>query len=83
MRTQRHDHVHFGADAFDETANLVQVTWHVEHAVHRAKNVDPRPRAVFPLLLGRHAALGHSKLSEDPCHRAIGGFPLILVDGAR
>jgi hypothetical protein len=33
--------------------------------------------------LGRHPALGHAELGEDPGHRAVGAFPLVLVDGAR
>jgi hypothetical protein len=60
-----------------------QVGGHVEHAVHRAEDVDARLRALLGLLLLRHAALGHAELGEEPGHRAVGAFPLVLVDGAR
>jgi hypothetical protein len=83
MRAQREHHVDLGADAFDQAADLGQIGRHVEGAVHRAEDVDARFGILLALLLGRHPALGHAEFGEDPGHRAVGGLPLILVDGAR
>ena len=83
MGAQRHHHVDHAADAFDQTADLVQVRGHVEDPVHRAQDVHARLVTGFALFLDRHPALGLAELGKDPCHCAIGALPLILVDRAR
>ncbi len=83
VRAKRHHHVDLGADAFDQAPDLVQVGRHIEGAVHRPEDVHAGGIALFAFLLGRHPALGHAELGEDPGHRPVGAFPLILVDGAR
>ena len=83
MRAQRHDHVHIGADALDQAADLVQVRRHVEHAIHRPQNVHAGPRTGGARCFGRHPPLGHAEFGEDPGHRPVGRLPLILINGAR
>ena len=83
MGAKRHHHVDLGPDPLDQTADLVQVRRHVEGAVHGPKDVDAGLLALGTRLLGRHPALGHPELGEDPGHRPVGGLPLVLVDGAR
>ena len=82
MRAQRHDHVDDSADPLDQPANLMQVRRHVKRAIHRPKDVDARGITVLALFLGRHPALGHAEFSENPGHRPVRRFPLILVNGA-
>ena len=83
VRTQRHHHVHVGADPFDETPDFREVGGHVERAVHRPEDVHARLCAVLAFLFGRHPALGHAEFGEEPRHRAVGGLPLIFVDRTR
>ena len=83
MAAQGHDHVDLGPDPFDQPSDLVQIRWHVKGAIHRPKDIDPWCRTFFARLFGRHAPLGHAELGKDPGHRAVGAFPLILIDGAR
>ena len=83
MGAQRHDHVHIGPDAFDETANFVQIAGHVEHAIHRPKDIDARARTFRAGGFMRHPAFGHAKFGEDPGHRPVGAFPLIFINRAR
>ena len=40
---QGQHHVDLRADAFDQTADLVQIRRHVEHAVHRPKDIHAGP----------------------------------------
>ena len=83
VRAQGHHHVDLGPDALDQTADLVQVRRHVEHAVHRPQDVDARLVLRQTLGLGRHPALGHPELGKDPGHRPVGTLPLIFINGAR
>ena len=83
MRTKRHDHIHVRADAFDQPPKFGEVRGHVERAIHRAKDVHARLGALFPLGFLGHTTLGLTELGKEPCHRAVGGFPLVFVDGAR
>ena len=81
MRAQREHHVHFAAHAFDQAADLRQVRRHVEGAILRPDDVDERLFALFPHLGRRH--LLRAEFLPQPGQRAVGGLPLILIDGAR
>ena len=82
MRAQRHDHIHSRTNPLDQPANFMQVGWHIERAIHRPKDVDAGGLAFVPLFLGRHPAFGHAKFGENPGHRPVGTFPLILINRA-
>jgi hypothetical protein len=83
VAAQRHHHVDLAADAFDEAADLGEVEGMLNVPYIGPRMLTRGARALLALLLGRHPALGHAELGEDPGHRAVGAFPLVLVDGAR
>ena len=79
VRAQREHHVHLAADPFHQAADLGEVGRHVEGAVDRADQVDPR----LGLRRARLAlGLGITEFVPQPDHRALGALPLVLVDGA-
>ena len=81
MAAEREHHVDFGADAFDQPADLGEIGRHVEGAVDRADDVDPRLLAFLArLALGDLLA---AVLRPQPGDGAVGALPLIFVDGAR
>ena len=83
MSAKGHHHIDLSPNAFDQTADFSKVARHVECAIHRAQNIDTGFRILFAFFLRRHTALGHSEFGEDPRHGPVGGFPLILINGAR
>ena len=83
MGTQWHNHVYLCADPFDKAADLGQIGWHVKRAIHRPKDIDAGGGTFGALFLGGHPAFGHAKFRENPRHRTVRRFPLILVNGAR
>ena len=83
MGAKGEHHVHLGADPLNQTANLMQIRGHVEGAIHRPQDVDPRLRPFGAQTLARHPAFGHAVFGEKPGHRAVGALPLVFVDGAR
>ena len=84
VRAKRKHHVDFRPDAGDQTRQLGQIGWHVEHAVGRANDVHARRRPFGPLLFARHllSAL-HAVLRPEPVQGAVRALPLILVDRPR
>ena len=83
MRAQREGHVDLSTDAFDEAADLGDVGRHIEGAIDRANDIDPRLGALFAFArLGRFAFAG-GKFRPQPLQRTIGTLPLILINGAR
>ena len=81
MASEREHHVDLGADAFDQPADLRQIGRHVEGAVDRPDDVDPRldvgcERLAFRNFLG-------AVFLPEPHDGPVGALPLILVDGAR
>ena len=82
MAAQREDQVDLAADAFDQPADLREVGGHVEGAVDRPDDVDARLLAVLAQARLDLAAL-RAEFGPQPVDGAVGGLPLVLVDGAR
>ena len=81
MAAQGKRQIDFRADALDQATDLSQIARHVEGAVARSDDVDPR---LLPLLAW--SARGDfllAVLRPQPRHGSIGALPLIFIDGAR
>ena len=83
MRAEREHQVDLAADALDQAADFGEVGRHVEGAVDRADDVDPRLGARGRALAGLRLALLAPNSRPQPVDRAVGALPLVLVDGAR
>ena len=83
VAAEREAHVHLGTDAFDKAADLGKVGGRVERAVDGADDVDARAFALLARLGRWHLLLLDAEFRPQPVQRAVGGLPLVLVDGAR
>ena len=83
MAAERKHHIDVGADALDQPPDFGEVRRHVEGAVDRPDDVDPRLRSRRPAALRFGADLSWAEFAPQPVDRAVGALPLILVDGPR
>ena len=81
VAAERKHHVDFGADALDQPANFGEIGRHVEGAVDRPDDIDPRLDAVGARLALRDFL--DAVFFPEPDDGAVGALPLVLVDGAR
>ena len=83
MRSQRKGHVHFRADAFNQTTNFSQIRRHVEGAIGRADDIDLGLCALFARPeLWNDTPFG-AVFCPQPIHCAVGALPLVFINGAR
>ena len=80
MRTQREHHVHLGANALNQAADLGKIRWHVEYAIRWTNNVNSRLITFCQLFW--HDILFWTKFGPEPSQRPVFGLPLVLVNGA-